>query len=323
MVANDNFAERAILNGTSVSATGTNVGATSEPGEPFPSSPNQSVWWSWMAPTSGTVTFNTVGSNFDTELGIYTGSAVNSLTRVAFSDDAPQPSYEFYGPSEVTFQAEVGTTYQVAVNGFDRSEGLITLNIDLTSNSIVGTSGNDNLFGTVENDFIDGGSGNDQIFGSEGVNILWGGEGDDAIYGGSQRDVIRGGSGNDTIFASEGNNDVYGGDGNDTIYTGSGSDYIIGGSGNDTIWLGGGQDTVVLARDGGSDTINNFQHCQTHLALAAPNFTGLTFSDLTIAQGNNATLISITSTEELLATLVGVQASSVTATNFLTITSTI
>lgn len=319
MVANNNFANRIVLNGTSVSTTGTNVGATGEAGEPNLSSPNQTVWWSWTAPTSGTVTINTVGSNFDTVLGIYTGSAVNSLNSVAFSDDA----FGFYGPSEVTFQAVAGRTYQIAVDGYSRSQGSINLNIDLASNSVLGTSANENLYGTVGNDFIDGGSGNDQIFGSEGVNTLLGGDGNDTIYGGSQRDVIRGGFGNDIIYASEGRNDVYGGSGNDTIYTGSGNDYIIGGSGNDTIWLGGGQDTIVLTQYSGSDTINNFQDGQTRLALGAPHSVGLTFSNLTIAQGNNATLISITSTGELLATLNWVQASNITANDFLTITTTI
>jgi Ca2+-binding RTX toxin-like protein len=66
-------------------------------------------------------------------------------------------------------------------------------------------------------------------------------------------------------------------------------DRIDGGKGNDTIWLGGGRDIVVLARGNGSDTINNFQPCQTQIGLSG----GLRCSDLTITQGDGATLIRV------------------------------
>ena len=45
--ANDDFTNRIALSGTSVSATGSNVAATVEPGEPGTS---PSVWWTWTAP---------------------------------------------------------------------------------------------------------------------------------------------------------------------------------------------------------------------------------------------------------------------------------
>src|SRR5262249_40224771 len=69
---NDNFANATVITGSSVSATGSNVGATKEPGEP-PIAGNAggaSVWWSWTAPASGSVTISTAGSSFDTILGI-------------------------------------------------------------------------------------------------------------------------------------------------------------------------------------------------------------------------------------------------------------
>lgn len=310
---NDNFANRVVLNGTSVTASGTNVGATEEVGEPYISSPNNTVWWSWTASTSGTVTINTNGSNFDTVVGIFTGSTVNNLTSVAWSDDA----FGFFGPSEVTFNVVAGTTYQIAIDGYSSATGSIALNIDLASNTV--TSNGTNWYGTAGNDYIQGSDGNDQIFGSEGVNQLFGGYGNDTIYGGSQRDIIRGGYGNDSIYASEGRNDVYGGDGNDIIYTGSGNDYIQGGYGNDDIWLGGGYDKVVLTQYGnGTDTINNFQDGQTTFALGDTSTTSsFTFSQLTIAQSGNNTLINFGS--DTLATLIGVQASNITASDFVTI----
>ena len=90
-------------------------------------------------------------------------------------------------------------------------------------------------------------------------------------------------------------------------------DRIDGGTGNDTVWLGGGQDIVVLAKGFGTDVINNFQVGQTQIGLSG----GLRFSDLAIAQGDGATLIS--AGNELLASLSWVQASSISASNFVTV----
>ena len=303
---NDNFANRIVLSGSSVSLTGTNVDSSGEPGEPFHggSVPDRTVWWTWTAPASGEITIDTIGSNFDTTLGVYTGSAVNSLSTIASNDDTIGLI------SQVTFAATAGTTYQIAVDGFGGSQGLIDLNLTLFDAVFSGTSGNNTLFGTAGNDRIQGLGGNDTIFGSEGINNLQGGDGNDIIYGGSQRDAIFGGSGNDTIYASEGNNDVFGDSGNDIIYSGSGNDFIAGGSGNDTIWLGGGQDIVVLEFDfSGFDTINNFKLGQT--TFRADSFTTPTdLGSVTITNGANGAEISAFG--DLLAVVTGTQASTLT-----------
>jgi 3-phytase/alkaline phosphatase D len=207
----------------------------------------------------------------------------------------------------------------VADNNFSSTQFTQVLSFALDIDTIAGASPivgddeNNNLFGDNGNDTIQGRGGNDQIFGSEGVNTLFGDSGDDVIFGGSQADSITGGTGDDTIFASEGNNTVFGGAGNDTIYSGSGNDRIDAGKGNDTIWLGGGRDIVVLAKGNGIDTINNFQPCQTQIGLSG----GLRFNDLTITQGDGATLISVGN--EVLASLSWVQASSISASNFVTV----
>ncbi len=92
--ANDDFANAAALSGLPANATGTNVDATTESGEPehtdFPSgNPGEhSVWWSWTAPSDGDITVGTCGSDFDTLLAVYTGSSVEALTRVARNDTA-------------------------------------------------------------------------------------------------------------------------------------------------------------------------------------------------------------------------------------------
>jgi uncharacterized repeat protein (TIGR01451 family)/uncharacterized delta-60 repeat protein len=123
--ANDNFANAQVISGPSGSVTGNNINATLEPGEPatvLGSPCGASVWYSWTAPSSGLVTFNTFGStsvvntgDLDTVLGIYTGASVANLTFVAGNDDANSSTLT----SSVTFQAAAGTTYMIAVDGFD------------------------------------------------------------------------------------------------------------------------------------------------------------------------------------------------------------
>jgi len=207
----------------------------------------------------------------------------------------------------------------IADNNFSSTQFTQVLSFALDIDTIAGAEpifggdANDSLYGDNANDTIQGRCGNDQIFAGEGVNTLFGDSGDDLIYGGSQADIVTGGTGNDTIYTSEGNNTVFGSAGDDIIYSGSGNDEINGGTGNDTIWLGGGQDTIVLARGNGVDTINNVQLAQTQIGLAG----GLTFNDLAIAQADGATFISAGS--ELLASLIWVQASSLSASNFVTV----
>jgi hypothetical protein len=71
------------------------------------------------------VTVDTAGSNYDTLLGVYTGTAVNALTTIGTNDDASGLGLR----SRVTFTASAGVTYQIAVDGFNAATGNITLNI--------------------------------------------------------------------------------------------------------------------------------------------------------------------------------------------------
>jgi subtilisin family serine protease len=124
--ANNDFADRITVSGSSVTTTGNNSGADKESGEPNHARPGgASVWWSWTAPANGTATVDTAGSNYDTMLGVYTGTAVNALTTIGTNDDASGLGLR----SRVTFTASAGVTYQIAVDGYLASTGDITLNI--------------------------------------------------------------------------------------------------------------------------------------------------------------------------------------------------
>ena len=131
--ANDNFANRAALVGTNLSATGGTANATAQPGEPAhagTNAPAKSIWWTWTAPASGVVTLSTAGSTFDTLLAVYTGATVTNLTAVAANDDAGGQR-----TSQLTFNAAVGVAYQIAVDGFGGASGDVVLNLAFAGGS--------------------------------------------------------------------------------------------------------------------------------------------------------------------------------------------
>jgi hypothetical protein len=122
---NDNFSAAAALSGSSASDTGTNAEATGETGEPDhsgDSDPLNSVWWNWTAPSDGLVVVDTHGSDFDTTLGVYIGSAVDNLIELGSST----------GGFRVFFAARAGSVYRIAVDGYADSTGSIALNLNLT-----------------------------------------------------------------------------------------------------------------------------------------------------------------------------------------------
>jgi hypothetical protein len=124
---NDNFATRIPLVGTNVTTTGSNVGATLEPGELDPSfEGGRSVWWSWTAPVDSAVTITTAGSNFDTMLAAYTGDTLSDLTLVTFNDDR-----ETTNTSMITFNVVAGTVYQISVDGSISTAGNIVMHLML------------------------------------------------------------------------------------------------------------------------------------------------------------------------------------------------
>jgi hypothetical protein len=115
---NNNFANATLLTGTAISVTGYNTLATKETGEPnhADNTGGHSVWWRWTAPASGTVSLNTRNSFYDTTLAVYTGNTVNALTPIASDDDIVDGVVQ---ASELTFTAIAGTTYRIALDGFD------------------------------------------------------------------------------------------------------------------------------------------------------------------------------------------------------------
>ena len=143
-MTNDNFASRIVLPGGTTSGFGYNSNATKEVGEPnhAGNAGGHSLWWTWIAPVTGSANITLAGSDFDTLLGVYTGTALGSLTQIAANDD-------FGGSlqSEVTFYATAGTEYHFAIDGFGGAVG--------TVNFLIRQPGNDNFVSRL---FLTGGT---------------------------------------------------------------------------------------------------------------------------------------------------------------------
>ena len=131
--ANDDIAHAATLPGDNNSIKGSNVGATTEPGEPshgdqlHPS--DNSVWYRWTAPRSGRVIFRTLGSNFDTTLAAYTSggdpvSTANLVQRAANDDAVLDNTIQ---TSQIRAKVDQGDVLFLAVDGFGTATGDITL----------------------------------------------------------------------------------------------------------------------------------------------------------------------------------------------------
>ena len=128
--ANDNFAARQALTGSSGQVTAINANATKEGGEPnHAGNPGgKSVWWKWVAPAGGVLSLDTHGSGFDTLLAVYTGATVNALTQVAANDNDGSAG----NTSGLTFIAQPGMEYEIAVDGYGGAFGDITLTWNLS-----------------------------------------------------------------------------------------------------------------------------------------------------------------------------------------------
>ncbi len=125
---NDHFYNSEPITDYMGTAFGTNVDATLENGEPPYG--YASVWWLWQATFTGEVVFDTIGSTdsdgnlLDTQLGVYTGTNIASLTIVAQDEDSAGNLQ-----SRCTFNVLKDRYYYIAVTSFRSDKtGDIVLN---------------------------------------------------------------------------------------------------------------------------------------------------------------------------------------------------
>lgn len=162
-----------------------------------------------------------------------------------------------------------------------------------------------NLFSplTVTN----GGNNNDTLKGASGRDQINGGNGNDSLSGGNGNDILNGGNGNDILLGQVSNDSLIGDNGDDLLY---------GGLGNDTLLGGRGIDRFMVAPSDGTDTISDFT---SQDLICLPE--GLSFGQLSITQGTginaNNTAIGVQNSDEILAILTRVQASTITSADFI------
>ena len=126
--SNDNIANAQDLgsNGDQT-VTGDNLGASSEPGEGGKATGDNesSVWWKYTEQVGGKLqSIDTLGSDFDTVLDVYTSSTNGSMTLLRHCDDAGDD-----GHSRVAFPVTSGSSYYIRVFGKDGAVGNLKLNL--------------------------------------------------------------------------------------------------------------------------------------------------------------------------------------------------
>lgn len=176
-------------------------------------------------------------------------------------------------------------------------------------NLLANSAGTDLLLMLEGNDLISDGSEDRIYMGMLGDDTLCGNQGADTLAGGRDADLLIGGKGQDILTGDFGN---------DVIFGDLDNDILDGGAGNDSLTGGEGRDIFMISNPEGFDFIVDFQKGIDLVQLPQ----GVTFSNLTIST-TNAGLVVITNTltNQPLAVFNGIQASDLTAADFITGTS--
>lgn len=122
---NDNFADAIVVTDLSIDYSGNNIGATLEPGEPDHGGMAQnSVWWKWVPETSGAVDIDDIAGEFTSYISLYSGESLPTLEELITAT--------YVGFYPVT----AGTTYYIAINGYNGSSGTINLSFNYYDTTI-------------------------------------------------------------------------------------------------------------------------------------------------------------------------------------------
>ncbi len=138
-----------------------------------------------------------------------------------------------------------------------------------------GTSGNDELYGSISNDVLYGHSGDDLLVGNAGHDRLLAGLGNDQVIGGSGNDIMDGSAGKDFLDGGAGADIMAGGPGDDTYIVDETDDLIL---------------EVISGGAGGEDLI------VTSLTITAPD----NVENITAAGGHTISLTGNTLDNKLL-----------------------
>ncbi len=103
-----------------------NTDGPSEPGCNFPVSGdpqiNQDVWFSFVAPCTGTATASTCGANYDSKIAIYAGGCPSVGSAIACNDDSDACGVSSL-QSTVSWPTTAGALYTIRVGGYLTATG--------------------------------------------------------------------------------------------------------------------------------------------------------------------------------------------------------
>lgn len=159
--------------------------------------------------------------------------------------------------SDISFTENSISTNWAGISFVDGSYA--TIIVTFAINQVVGTAGDDQLVGRMDEDVIRGGKGNDILQGMQDNDILYGGAGADILRGGQGDDILYGGTGDDILSGRSGDDTLFGGNGDDVLRGRLGDDRLDGGRGNDRLRGDAGADTFVFDTGSGRDTIIDFE----------------------------------------------------------------
>lgn len=127
---NDNWESKFALGSLPATVTGTNINATVQADEQQLTETGATAWWFVVAPGDGIMSVDTAGSNFDTQLHIFTGNqnGFANLQPLVNNDDNNGTAQ-----SSLSFPVEAGERYEIRVGGFSDANDTATGQIQLSA----------------------------------------------------------------------------------------------------------------------------------------------------------------------------------------------
>jgi Ca2+-binding RTX toxin-like protein len=135
--------------------------------------------------------------------------------------------------------------------GSEENDYICTLNVD---EKIWARGGDDKVYANDGDDQVWGGNGNDYLKGQDGNDTLYGEAGNYYLKGGAGNDILDGGTGDDGLYGYEGDDQLTGGEGIDYLNGGTDNDVLTAGAGNDKLYGEAGDDE--LYGEAGDDYLN-------------------------------------------------------------------
>src|SRR5262249_20780222 len=138
---NDNFGNAAPIAALPATKTADTSGATTQTGEPQSfCGIHATVWYRFTSTTARSVQIDTVGSNYNAGIAVWTGATLTTLTEVDCNGDIAQGDTDS-GPvdshqARVTFVARAGVRYSIQVTSQDLAGGKLVVHFKHVTRSV-------------------------------------------------------------------------------------------------------------------------------------------------------------------------------------------